>query len=286
MLRRPIALALTLILAVAAACTGGEEPGGPGTTSSTATPTPISYVALGDSFASGEGAPPYDATSGPCHRSARAWAVQLSTDVARIDDFAHPACAGAKTEHLTGPWTDRGLPPQIPATPDPSVTLVTLTIGGNDIGFSSIVLACVLFRCPEADSSTVTTPLHDLSVRLADAVYPALEAAYPNARIVHVGYPFLAPAPGQPVRGCAWLDAGDQARAEAVVDALNDTIAEAADDAGVTYVDVEGALEGHELCSSSPWVVAIGGNGQAHPNASGQRALEEAVAEALDLDLR
>ena len=44
------------------------------------------------------------------------------------------------------------------------------------------------------------TSLHTLATTLDKTVYPALEKAYPRARIVHVGYPRLSPPAGQPLQ--------------------------------------------------------------------------------------
>jgi hypothetical protein len=83
-----------------------------------------------------------------------------------------------------------------------------------------------------------------------------------------------------------WLSDGDQEAAAGIVDALNGAIEEAANSADITYVDVTDVMAGHELCTSSSWLKSIPSPGQAHPTADGQRAIEAAVAEALDITLR
>jgi lysophospholipase L1-like esterase len=194
------------------------------------------------------------------------------------------ACAGARTEHLTGPWEKRSQPPQIPSAPDERITLVTLTIGGNDLGFGDIVGTCVLARCAAPDEESLAA----LTEELTTSVYPALHAAFPKARIVHVGYPRLTPAPGKPVEGCDWLDEEDQVRAAAILTALDDAIEQAADrsDGAVEFLDMTEAFAGHELCTPTSWLNPVGlGTGHAHPNAAGQRGIEEAVAAGLGLEL-
>jgi lysophospholipase L1-like esterase len=278
--------AVGLVIAGLAACSGG---GGSSDAPSTTRAARIVYVALGDSYSSGEGAPPYDPGSGSCQRAAAGWARRLDRDGPAIVSLDHRACAGAATGQLTGPWSDRHLPAQIPAAPDPKVTLVTLTIGGNDVGFGGIVATCFVLSCADVPTNAgFLGGLHALGTTLATSVYPALEQAYPNARIVHVGYPRLTPRTGRPVKGCAWLTADEQVAAEQIVSALDRTIRLAAAGARrVTYVDTTEALAGHELCSGSSWInaVRIGGKAQAHPTADGQRALERSVARALHLTL-
>src|SRR6188768_1328816 len=91
---------------------------------------PVVLDALGDSYASGYGVPPYAA----CGRSQSAYAVQLDgRQRIQLDDFA--ACAGATTTSLVAGGQLAAL--------DADTDLVTLTIGGNDIGWSSAVVACL-----------------------------------------------------------------------------------------------------------------------------------------------
>jgi lysophospholipase L1-like esterase len=275
-------VALALALALLGACGGGGDDDDTGSEP----PEAVVHVALGDSFSAGEGAPPYDAEPESCRRAEEAWPRLLDRAVARIVSVDLRACAGAQTEHLLDLWTSRGLEAQIPMDPDPTVTLVTITIGGNDIGFGDIVLSCVLLTCsPEPGSDDLEARLDALQTALVEEVHPALVAAYPNADIVHVGYPHLAPLPTLDPEGCPWMSGEDQRLARGIVDALDDAVRDAAQRSGTArFVDVRTAFAGHELCTDDPWVNAIGlGAGGAHPNAAGQMALAEAVADGLDL---
>jgi lysophospholipase L1-like esterase len=256
---------------------------------------PIVYVSLGDSYSSGEGAPPYrDDARDPkaCQRSDRSWTSLLAKALPRVESYTQVACSSATTAYMTGPWASRHLPAQIPAVPDPRVTLVTVTIGGNDLGFGGIVANCFLLDCSAIPSNGLfTAGLAQLQAHLTDGVYPALRNAYPQARLVQVGYPRLTPAPGQPVKGCRWLSTAEQRAADRLVRLIDDRIhaaaraSQAPGGAKVRYVDVTRALDGHELCTAAPWVnpVTFRAQAAAHPTAAGQRALEGAVARALDL---
>src|SRR5918997_1009661 len=94
-----------------------------------APPPEVVYDALGDSYASGYGVPPY----GACGRSQSAYAVQLDgRQRIALDDFV--ACAGATTTSMVAGGQLAAL--------DADTDLVTLTIGGNDIGWSQAVQAC------------------------------------------------------------------------------------------------------------------------------------------------
>ena len=281
--RRTGAVALAALLV--AACSGGGDDAEP-----VEEDPPLRHVvvALGDSFTSGEGAPPYDADPASCRRAADAW-PRLLAEVAVVASVELRACAGARTEHLTGSWDRRDLGPQIPDEPDPEATLVLLTVGGNDIGFGEIVATCVLLTCsPEPDDDGFRERLDELREDLVQDVHPALAAAYPNARIVHVSYPRLTPPTEVEPSTCRWMSDDDQRISRAIVDAINDAAEDAAQQAGTAeHLDVADALAGHELCTEDGWVNGVGFDpGDAHPNLGGQRGMARAVAEALELPKR
>ena len=101
-------------------------------------------MALGDSFSSGEGAPPYDANPKGCNRANAGWARRLHHDVAAVGSLDLRACSGATVKDVLSTTGQVGAVAQLPSTPDPSVTLVTITVGGNDVGFGAIVATCSL----------------------------------------------------------------------------------------------------------------------------------------------
>ena len=94
----------------------------------------VNYVALGDSYSSGLGAGSYISSSGSCDRSNNAYPEQWAAAHAPAS-FVSVACAGATTSDVIGS--------QVSAL-SASTTLVSLTIGGNDAGFSSTMETCVL----------------------------------------------------------------------------------------------------------------------------------------------
>jgi len=250
---------------------------------------PEVYVALGDSYSSGDGAPPYDPAPN-CNRATVAWPRLLDADSASIASVDLRACGGARTTHLTAPWPENALPPQIPTTADPTVTLVTLTIGGNDVAFRDYLLTCILLFCTAPDDPTYTSRLATLQSTLESTVYPALHQAYPNARIAHVGYPRIVPPPGQPAPAglcLLWLTPADQAAFTGWIDRLNATLqAATAHDGDITFVDAGSAFNGHDMCAATPWVnPLLSPDSMGHPNALGQRALELTVADALGVPL-
>ena len=101
------------------------------------------YVALGDSYAAMGSVLPGRWSGGPpqCIRTADSYPSVLAESL-RPTEFVDATCAGAVTGHLWGP-RDGIVPPQFDALRS-DTDLVTLSIGGNDVGFAEVVATCVL----------------------------------------------------------------------------------------------------------------------------------------------
>ena len=265
----------------------------------------IHMVALGDSYSSGEGTSPVDnnAAADRCDRGPGAWPRQMQQGVIGISTIVHLACTGAKTADLFD-WY-KGNPPQLPINgkPDPNIQLVTITIGGNDVGFAKIIRSCYLTfsSCAKvADSPSWKNSLDDLRSELSNDVYPEIRREYPNALIVHAGYPRIMPPPGVTPYKCGWLSAPEQVSAEKMAQTLNDAIAQAVAEYAVSFVDtqivfapVRDALSGHELCTPDSWMNPLNPTGalpgrapEGHPNLRGYQAYGETVATDLGFTLK
>ena len=186
---------------------------------------------------------------------------------------------------------------QVPTVPDPDVDLVTLTIGGNDLEFGRIVRSCLLevldwqapFGTPSCEayptSKRFTNGIKTLKADLT-ALYRKVRIAYPNARIVHVGYPRLTPLNSD---RCAWLSEQERDAADQVVRKVNSGISQAASAStfNIEYVDIYNVLDGHELCTEDSNVTPIlsrdFGTEQAHPDVFGQIKIAKAVRKKLGL---
>ena len=246
--------------------------------------SPRPLAALGDSYSSGEANPPFDPQAPGCDRSADAW--PLLAAAALVRPGVNLACSGAQTKDVVSPY--KGQPAQVDALEAlrPRPGIVTITIGGNDAGFSTVTGACVITDCVEtgavkAAKVTILTVLPD---RLLDT-YRAVEKAAPRARLVVVGYPRLFPRRQSAVTGCPWLSGRERRALNAAGDLLNLEIRLAARRAGARYVDVTNTLAGHELCTKDSWIFPIGvGTAPqywAHPILPGQQAIAARVAAAL-----
>ncbi|MFD0743222.1 GDSL-type esterase/lipase family protein [Phytohabitans flavus] len=106
-------------------------------------PPVIRHVALGDSYSSGTGAPPY--SDALCRRSPATFSNLITGTLLPglpVDRPTLAACHGAKTIDLYASQHP-GVPPQLDAI-QPHTRLVTLTIGGNDLGFAAKLTGCYL----------------------------------------------------------------------------------------------------------------------------------------------
>ncbi len=96
---------------------------------------PATYVALGDSFSSGDGISPAISGSGVCARSYAAY-PELVTHEAHLAHLAFVACSGATISEVAA-QVSRSRPTLARSS------LVTLSAGGNDLSFSGLVRACI-----------------------------------------------------------------------------------------------------------------------------------------------
>ncbi|MCW2807318.1 MAG: Lipase 2 precursor [Marmoricola sp.] len=254
-----------------------------------ATPSPLRYVALGDSFTSAPLVPVTDVAHG-CFRSSSNYPSLVADRLgAELDDRS---CGGAELADL-----DRSQFPDVPAqltalTAD--TDLVTIGIGGNDGG----VFQQLTSRCPDLRSTdpsgapcrtaltsggddVLVTTLARTGRRLATAL-AQVRARAPQARVLVVGYPQIVAA-GSPCPELP-LARGDYAWAANVNMALNTALRSAAAASGSTYVDVFSLSRGHDICSDDPWI-----NGSVtdqkraaayHPFAVEQVAVADLVAAA------
>jgi len=254
-------------------------------------------VALGDSYSSGEGNPPFD---GNCHRarsSDSAYPRILPSLVPYVGAPEFHACTGAVTADVVS----RAQPNRTAQRRQVdylhrSSKLATLTIGGNDLGFSSIIVRCLLPGDCEHSSlkERVDKGLGTIKAKLVRTYETVRESMNPSGALLVAGYPHLfASGPGADCQ--PFISAEEAAWIDSLVDAGNARIAAAVRtaqraDGNVFYVNVTDEFAGHELCSSSPWLHGItvstqeGINlfkGSYHPTARGQRAYATAIATLL-----
>lgn len=104
-------------------------------------PVTLSWAALGDSFAAGIGAGTDVDDSGSCRRRTGAYPLWLnvSRDLISTDHaFDFLACSGGTTDDVLNSQL-----PEFSTTGTNQQQIVTLSIGGNDVGFARILDACI-----------------------------------------------------------------------------------------------------------------------------------------------
>lgn len=239
------------------------------------------YVALGDSFASGAGLTPY--SDAACYRSAtQAYPTLLAGTSWKL---TFVACTGATTQSV--------IDQQLPKAPVLDAKVVTLTVGGNDVGFASVLSDCVdsavTDGCSAAMKTQTATALDNLPGKLATTL-TAVKTAYPNATIHLTGYPRMFGSfsgqcvVGSNIIGNLWINQADGVWLNEVADALNTKLKDAATAAGTSVVfdDVAAKFATHGRCdTSTPWVngvvlksffSATATERSFHPTATGQKS--------------
>ncbi|MFY1624177.1 SGNH/GDSL hydrolase family protein [Micromonospora sp. WMMD723] len=220
------------------------------------------YVALGDSYASGVGAGSYTSESGSCQRSTNAYPALYNTNI-KPASYKSVACSGATTTDVVNN--------QLSALTS-TTTLVSVTIGGNDVGFTTIMSTCVLqgeTQCVAAVQAAENKARAELPAKLA-TVYNGIKSRAPSARVVVVGYPVFY----QLGTVCVGLSANSRAKINEGINLIDDITRTAATSAGFTFADVRSIFVGHQLCSyGEKWLHALNFANLGvsyHPTAAGQ----------------
>lgn len=273
----------------AAALTVGLMPG-----TAQASPEPVKYVNLGDSYSAGSGVmPPSMDTSLGCLQSSSNYAKLVAR--ANGFDLTDVSCGGAATEDFFGSQ-QAGVGPQLDALDD-TVDLVTFSIGGNDESvFANTIVNCVLAGvgsgmrgspCEDRHATSVSKTLQTVTYPNLVKTMKAVRAKAPNARVAALNYPWITPDRDAPCNGMP-ISAGDGKFTHKVQAELNEVIARAAKQTGVTLVDVATPSVGHDACKAAGvrWIEPILTTVQVvpvHPNALGERRMAEVTAKALGL---
>ena len=307
------------------------------------------YVALGDSFQSGEGAGDFGSTdsywpgeiNNYCHRSENAFPHLLTNrklfGEAQLEFWA---CSGSTISDLRTPLTqDDGPPWDDPnrsdwdAWPDidsysgtaalwrldeQETAVVTIGIGGNDVGFAPIMSTCVSkswkdsidgsffgwhnYTCEGEFKDSVDDGIDGLeNVLNADgigklrALIRDIHEAAPRAQIFVLGYPRFFT--NDIADRCQMMRGTDRLWLNDTIARLDAALFRAAWAEGAQYINIYDVGAGHEYCvgESKDWfmrpVVSDQGllydmaygnlHGVFHPNAFGHQLIADAVAEQV-----
>ncbi|MEU3621764.1 SGNH/GDSL hydrolase family protein [Amycolatopsis coloradensis] len=252
------------------------------------------YVALGDSYTASPGTGrPVGAPVG-CDRSDNNYPSLLAASL-RPAEFVDVSCGGATTEHLTDEQKTRDgtNAPQLDAV-DGDTTLVTVGIGGNDVGFVGFAGQCATQQQTASPCKTRLTSggrdqLAGRITAVADrlgGVLDQIRSKAPEARIVVVGYPTVLPDDD----GGCWpllpVGAGDVAYFRESLARLNTTLAKTAKEHEAGFADMSTASKGRDMCTAANrrWVEGPAPAAPAaplHPNARGEEGMAEVIEKLL-----
>lgn len=269
-----------------------------------ATPARQVYVAMGDSFAAGPLILPQSDLF-TCARSSINYAGLLAKkiDAAVLRDVT---CSSATTENFANSQAGNVFgtaAPQYNAL-STDTTLVTVQIGGNDIGLVGLAESCLnllpqtgIIDLPGLGKSCKATDTAggvDVYANKIDAFAPTygtvieqIRKRAPKARILMVGYP-TGIQPG----GC-WpfvpVLPQDADYVQANIDRLNTRMSQQAAKHGATYVDIRTPSIGHDACQGigTKWIEGViptiidNGITPLHPNAAGMAAVVPTIQKAL-----
>ncbi len=287
---RPARHALVCVLAALALC--AAAPGTPVPAVPPDTPAarvrpapPEHYVALGDSEASAPGVP--HQVDARCQRSDHDYPALVAARL-RPAAFIDRSCAGARAAELA-----RG---QFAALRR-DTTLVTLSIGANDVGFAGVMVRCSALGLMHASGAPCRAYYGDridhritaTAAKVADALRTVHRLA-PHARVLLVGYLNLIPDDHRGCRPRELFAAGDLAWLDDTENALDTMLALVARQerfAGFTdFVDNHRVSAAHDVCrpAGTRWTEAIRparATASFHPNARGEAAMAGQVLSVL-----
>jgi lysophospholipase L1-like esterase len=296
------------LLGAIAACSGAAVLLIVGSPATAAVPAGLSYVALGDSYSAGFGLEPFSATSpftatpatdlNGCYQAEANYPHLTAASLGF--ELHDETCSGAVTANLTTTpqltMTGQTAPSVQAAALSASTDIVTISIGGNDLGFATVARNCIridvslapvalldltpaVASCEAyytADTGTWTGQVN-IDDLLADTVVPALDATFdaiataaPNAKVFVVGYPKIAPSDASIAGGCFTqplppdtdtvpFGPSDLVWLSDVEASLDAAIATAAGERGANwmYVSNWAGSADHTLCDPEPWITAI-----------------------------
>lgn len=251
-----------------------------------------SYVALGDSYTSGPLIPTQ--VDADCARSDHNY-PSLVAAAREVTAFKDVSCSGATTAQM---WQTQGTNgPQLDAV-QRDTDLVTVQIGGNDMGFGSIIATCAGLSSKDLTGDPcrqyyTASGIDQLVLAVArtapkvDKVLRAVRARAPHARILVVGYPDLLPDDGSGCYPTVPFAAKDFPYLRDTEKRLNLVLRLVAAWNGARYVDTYGPTVGHDMCKAPAdrWIEPLrpaSPAAPAHPNAKGEAVMAQAVLDRLE----
>jgi len=254
-------LARRLLLTIVAVC-------GIGATAGVAIAEAVPYSALGDSYSSGVGTRTYYSDGTSCQRSPLAYPPKVAADRSLTLTFA--ACSGAKTGDVNANQL---------GSLNSSTKYVTISIGGNDAGFSDVITSCARpwpWTC-WGDIDNSENFMRNTLPGLLDTTYNNIRSRATTAKVIVLGYPRLFN--GTACNGASRISPGEETRLNEAADIMAGVISGRAAAHGFTFLDPRTPFSSHEICSSSEWLNGLSNptSESYHPNTSGHQEFTREV---------
>jgi len=236
-------------------------------------PPSLPYVALGDSYAAGVGG---GARRSECWRAVEGYPVLVARALGL--DLAYQACLGATIDNVERDQL---------AALGPETTHVSLTVGGNDIGFTPVLIECAKPAWFSDSDPVLDKALAILASELPErlaALLATIGERVPDAEVVVTAYPVLFN--GEDCNALTFFSPHEMGRIKAGVDSLAGVIGQMARDAGAEVVDPRASFAGHAICDDPEWLngAALPLEQSFHPNAAGHAAYARLVMAAFDAE--
>jgi lysophospholipase L1-like esterase len=230
------------------------------------------YVALGDSYSSGTGTRDYSLSSG-CQRGPYAYPALIKADRPGTN-LTFVACSGAKTGDVLANQVQ-----SLSAT----TNIVTITIGGNDAGFSSVITKCAEpwpVNC-DGDITNAQNYINNTLPGNLNSVYSQIKSRAPSARVVVLGYPRLFM--GVDCNAGTFFSTAEMTRLNQTADIMKTVISGRAAAYGFTFKDPIPAFTGHAVCSSTEWLNGLSNpiSDSYHPNRTGHKSGYEPLVRSV-----
>lgn len=263
-------------------------------------PAKLVYAALGDSYTSGPLVLPHDQSRVPqdCGQSYFNY-PHVAAQETQATELRDVSCGSATIDDFASPQD--GLPlggtnaPQYNVL-DANVDVVSVGIGGNDVGFTGLALDCVQFadpstapRCTPTSDAGANDPMTKKIAAMGVELGAALDEIHtraPNAKVLVVSYPTALPDNGVGCYPYVPIENADMPYLVAKYKEMNAELARQASLHNARYVDIYTSSIGHDACQPPgiAWVngaVLVPPSFPAHPNQLGLMHSGDVVATAI-----
>lgn len=217
-----------------------------------------SYVALGDSYSAGVGT---KAKVDSCYRSAYGYPKLVAASKGLT--LSYQACSGARTADVTAN--------QLGALSS-GTNYVTMTIGGNDVGFGDVITECALPAWLSDCAGAINGGRAILTGALPgryDSLFASIRSKAPNAKVAIGGYPLIFN--GEDCNAATFFSPADESGINSATNDIDTLIRTKATARGFSFVDPRSSFNGHAVCDSTEWINGLSNpiEESYHPNRAG-----------------